>query len=177
MTMSGSSTVTLNWSNNGQHNVSKFYFSRHTDTDGSLVDSGYTANKSTTSKSYSVGDNHRYCAKANGFSDAGFQGLNAFSPNTFYGCWTRKTGNAGRLMATSHRAYGSVIKVKNLSGGPRDIIVTGPGLQNIGCSWQSIAYNGTYSCTASVGIRQYSDLLVVMQTSGGAQTLAALDFD
>jgi hypothetical protein len=116
--------------------------------------------------------------RVHGHSDAGFQSGNEETARTYYGCYSRQTGSAGRLIATSHRVYGSQVQVRNSSGGTREIIVLGPAFQGVGCGAQSITNGSIYSCQAGVGISEYNDLLIIMtNTVGGAQTLAAIDFE
>ena len=152
----GTGTVQLNWSNSALHNIFRFYYNRQTDTNGAFVDDGYTSDKFTVSKVYSVADGNRYCAKSNGVSDAGFQGGNIFSPRTFFGCWSQTTGAAGRLLATSHRLFGSELRVRNLSGGTRDIAILSSAFTGIGCNTATIPNNGPTLvplASASVSIR------------------------
>ncbi|HXK34503.1 MAG TPA: hypothetical protein VNM91_10870 [Dehalococcoidia bacterium] len=178
MAPSSSSSATLSWSNASWHNIARFRWVRLTDTAGSLVDAGDTQNKGTTSTSFgSIADGHRRCVRIHGKSDAGYQNGAELSPRSFYGCYSRVNGNAGRFLATSHRLYGSLIQVRNAASGTRTINVLGPQLQGVGCSPASVPAGGTYSCQAGVGIQQYADLFIIMSTSGGSQTLGAIDFD
>jgi hypothetical protein len=182
MSINSSSSVTFGWSSAQLDNIVGFYWFRETDAPGSGIDSG-TVSRTTTSKQFtSVSNGDRWCVRVNGYTTAGFPSLLPFSPSSRYGCVNKGTGPAagGPFVATTHRtSSGSLsIRVRNYSSGSRNILVTGPSLQNIGCTEKSVASGSTYTCTSSVAQGQYSSLFWVAVISGTQnRSYGSVDYD
>lgn len=185
MTIDSGTAVTYRWSGSAdvRHNVDNFYIVRKTDTNGSTIDSAYQPDYTASRQYANIGIPARWCVTVSGFSSAGFQGLNPWTPPARHGCASKFTGpNAGGpFLATTHRiSTGAVrIRIRNLSGGDRYVWALGPALQNIGCSRVRVATGGTYSCDASLSVGQYSDLFLLVETTTPPvrQSYGAIDFD
>lgn len=166
--------------------LSRYFTEWRNDTGGSFLGSRYDnatpeLGSITSFVPFTLGSTARMCAHTRGVSNAGFTGGTENGPYGHYGCVTKWSGpqtSAGPFVATSHRAYGSVIKVTNYSGSSRDIRVLGPSLQDVGCSLQRVSNGGTYTCQAGVGFYQYPSLAVfVWNTSGTLVASGEIDFE
>jgi hypothetical protein len=184
MNPDSASQVTYAWntSSSVRHNIESFYVDATTDTNTTVIQFNLVSPLFSSQSYVGIPDESRFCATARGFSNAGYTGGNPWTPYPYYGCMNRRTGpNAGGPFAvTSQREFGSRIKARNGSGGTRYIKVVGPNGENVGCSTvQNISNGGLYQCVASVGIRQYPNLVWIACTTSActAASYGNIDFD
>lgn len=123
----------------------------------------------------------RYCLADQIHNTIGYPGGRSWSPRSQYSCvGAAQSQSAGFLVATSDRASSSgndlYLRVRNQSGGTRNLGIFGPSLQDIGCGYQNLTHQATRTYYISLARGAYTHLNWYAW-QGGVLSWGYLDFE
>lgn len=168
------------YSNSNSYVEYKYFWDKLTDTNGSRITSYYT-NADTNYLSFSIGFKSRFCVITKIYNEVVWSGLDSWGPRSQHSCiGAPQSQNAGFLVATSDRNSPTsntlYLRVKNRSGGQRNIGIFGPNLEGNGCNYQ---WTGSqpYQCYITLSRGRYTHLNWYAWDSADRLTWGYLDFE
>ncbi len=144
----------------------KYFWEKLTDTNGSVLEAVYQDQDLTNNspiKNYVINLGSRFCIRTKMYNEIGYTGTDPWSARSQHSCvGAAQSQNAGFLLATTDRANATsntlYIRVKNFSGGFRNLGIFGPSFQNIGCGYQNLANGSTRQCYVTLTRGVYTHL-------------------
>jgi len=157
-----------------------YYWQQFSDTNGGQLSAAYDA-KDNTVHEYTYNLGSRYCVTSKLYNEVGYPGAQSWSPRSQYSCvGAAQREDAGFFLATSDRTGPSsgtlYIRVKNFSGGTRNLGIFGPNFENIGCDYYDLANGATRECYISLGRGAYPHLNWYAW-DGGLLSWGSLEFE
>jgi hypothetical protein len=160
-----------------------YYWDKYSDSNGIVVDTDTTpANDRDLHFGYVVGT--RYCVATLLYNEVGYAAGSggAWSPRSQFSCiGAAQDQDAGFLLATSDRnnplSNNLYLRVRNLSGGTRNVAIFGPNFADIGCGFQNLSNGSTRLCYISLARGAYSELTWFAFPPSGDPSWGYLDFE